>query len=67
MTPSIGRIVHYNDGYGNSWPAVVIKVHSDTKVDLGTFTKTYSMSTDVEMYDGEGSKAQTWNWPERKD
>ena len=45
MKPTVGRIVHYQTEDGNTLPAMIVKVHSDTCVNLQAFSKTATESS----------------------
>lgn len=66
QVPTVGRIVHFNQGDGIHLAAVVAKVYSPTCVNLGIFSDfgTVSGLTSV-LYDGSGEGLATWHWPER--
>lgn len=62
--PSLGRIVHYCDAYGQSVAAIVTRVIEGDTVSLTLF---YPGSTpsplDFPVKRGRGPS--TWSWPER--
>lgn len=67
MEPTIGRIVHYIDNEGNTLPAIVVKVHNRTCVDLQVFKQSTDgsyLATSV-CEDPTDSRACTWRWPLR--
>lgn len=73
MTPTIGRIVHYQahgspDGTHKSVPraAVVTEVFSDTKVSLFVMNPTgLFLNVGVELDESPAPKGGTWHWPPR--
>lgn len=60
--PTVGRIVHWVDPNGRSWPAIVVRA-AGIVVDLTTFSP---MPTYIEnvAYDPDCSSG-TWHWPGR--
>lgn len=73
MTPTIGRIVHYQahgspDGKHKSVPraAVVTEVHSDQCVSLCVLNPTgMYFNTKNELDESETPRGGTWHWPPR--
>jgi len=79
--PSIGRIVHYVLSSGRSKgerrPAIIVRVWSDTCVQLQVFTDSGNdFSSDQQGYDGlfwatsvlldeSGERPHSWHFPER--
>lgn len=61
--PSIGRIVHYQSVVGKA-PAIVVKVHSPTMVNLRVFSDD-SREVEHKTSVAQGEGANTWNWPEQ--
>jgi hypothetical protein len=62
MKPSVGRIVHYQTQAGNTLPAMIVKVHNDTCVNLHVFQDSNEpgrwMTSVV-----QGTGPITWAWP----
>lgn len=73
MTPSIGRIVHYQHTSGQVCPALIISVGDNNECALQVFRETESYvnpktpyeSADDYAENGEEHKAGTWHWPPR--
>lgn len=82
MKPSIGRTVHFvldrGPNKGQHRPAVIVRVWSDTCVQLQVFTDSDATdryndqipnplwATSV-TYDETAEKIYSWHWPERVD
>lgn len=63
MSPTVGRIVHYDSPYyadKKILPALIIDVHSDTCVSIQVFNGTgATFETSVIMGNSKGQ----WSWP----
>jgi hypothetical protein len=62
MKPTIGRIVHYQTADGDTLPAMIVRVHSDTCVNL----KVFQDSTESSRHETsviKGTSPRTWAWP----
>jgi hypothetical protein len=71
--PTLGRIVMY-EPYGTMLsqsvnekplPAIVVKVHSPTMVNLQVFQDRGGDGTVYATSVSEGTGSNTWHWPER--
>lgn len=70
MKPTIGRIVIYQAGAndlcgieGSELPAVIVRVHTDSYVNLKVFTDGRENQWVTSVLEGEGSRM--WHWPSR--
>ena len=62
MTPTIGRIIHYND-YNNIRPAIIVVIDGQF-VDLVVFTDSESGIFFVRnVPEGTAGQHRTWFWP----
>lgn len=81
MKPTVGRIVHYvlpqGRNAGEHRPGIIVKVWSDTTVQLQVFTDSDKAGSNNDMIanplwatsvtvDEAGEKSGTWHWPERE-
>jgi len=62
MTPTLGRIVHYNKN-GTYVPAIVVAV-GEISLSLQVFSDTHDGS-DFHALVIEGTELGTWKWPTR--
>lgn len=64
MKPSIGRVVHFWENEKEN-AAMVVRVHSDTCVDLHVYKQAggEEHATSIEL--GGKDKNRTWSWPEK--
>ncbi len=60
---TVGRIVHYHEDADNVSPAIVVKVWSETLVNLQVFTDDGAGSTTHRTSVAEGSEPGCWSWP----
>lgn len=73
MKPSIGRIVHYHPGpndpegvqsnHSPALPAVIVRVFSDTCVNLRILCDGPDVAWKTSVCQGDGE--YQWSWPER--
>lgn len=67
MTTSIGRIVVYHDTEGCDYPAIIVRVWSDTMVNLNVFRDAgVAAVTSVQLFNPlyHGPRLpNTWEWP----
>ena len=65
--PSVGRIVLYQDGREQVYPAIVLKVHSLTCVDLHVFGLPDDLTTHRKdsVEQSYAFRENTWCWPPR--
>lgn len=62
MEPTIGRIVHYNAEDGDIYPAIILRVHNSTCVNLEVFGEPpCKYPTSVK----QGDEMSSWQWPPR--
>jgi hypothetical protein len=64
--PSIGRIVHFQKAGGVKLPAIVVKVHSPTTVNLQVFqdgNPPHALEYETSVV--QGAAGRSWNWPEQ--
>jgi hypothetical protein len=59
--PTIGRIVIFQNAHGDKLPAIVVKVHSPTTVNLQVFLD--SSGTQYATSVQQGPTAGFWDWP----
>ncbi len=69
MKPTLGRIVHYCNGF-DVYSAIVTRefpTTDDNRVDLTVFPpgKPPFTADYVAEYSGEGGQGNTWSWPPR--
>jgi len=60
--PTIGRIVIYQNSHGDKLPAVVVKVHSPTTINMQVFLD--NTGTQYVTSVQQGPTAGCWDWPE---
>jgi hypothetical protein len=70
VKPSVGRIVHLNDGPDKQHKAAIIAyVYSDTCVNLSVF-EPHNVNAPIALRTSvlfnETGAAGTWHWPERE-
>lgn len=67
QTPSIGRIVHFNDE-GGPYPALITKVNADGTLELTTFGSNsiyFQHCVPAASSVSEPPEFRTWSWPPR--
>lgn len=57
--PSIGRIVNFNVLHNIVFPAIIVRVHNETCVDLEVFGLSSKQQTSIV----QGKEYGQWNWP----
>lgn len=69
MTPTIGRIVHIHKVDHEPAPAIIVRVFSDTMINVRCFTDNTDNPLHLTSVPEQGSAAgysgPTWAWPPR--
>jgi len=64
MRPTLGRIVHWVDGLGQTFAAIISGIESDTDVVLTVFDRGHTVCGVRARLGGPGG-ARSWFWPPR--
>lgn len=66
MKPTLGRIVHYTDLFGDLWAAIVTGIDDTGRPHLAVFTGTTTMFlTSIPEGDSHPAINGCWAWPPR--
>lgn len=61
MIPTVGRIVYYKALNGETYPAIVVRVHDESTLGLNVFYPSSSANAYIAHVE-QGDDLGTWDW-----